>query len=53
MADVKVVKGTLANGAVVSTSEENAARLGAQFTPEGQKARKATAAKADDAKQSE
>lgn len=33
----KLVRGTLANGAVVQTTEENAGRLGAQFTPEGSK----------------
>lgn len=30
----KLVRGTLASGAVVQTTEENAERLGAQFTPE-------------------
>lgn len=35
MADkVKTVRGTIDGGAVVETSEENAARLGARFAPE-------------------
>jgi hypothetical protein len=33
MADVKTVRGTL-HGVTVETSEENAERLGAAFTPE-------------------
>jgi hypothetical protein len=33
MADVRTVRGTL-HGATVETSEENAARLGADFVPE-------------------
>jgi len=36
MADVKIVRGTIA-GVVVETSEENAARLGSDFEPEGSK----------------
>jgi len=41
----KLVRGTLANGAVVQTTEENAERLGAQFTPEKSSAQKATTRK--------
>ena len=43
MADMKVVRGTVA-GATVSTSEENAARLGSAFTPEKAPAKKAAPA---------
>jgi len=45
----KTVRGTFANGAVVQTTEENAARLGAQFTPEGSKstAKKAASSKSE------
>ncbi len=49
MAETKVVKGTLTSGAKVSTSEANAQRLGASFTPEGKTPAKSSA-KADDAK---
>ena len=37
----KTVRGTVA-GAVVETSEENAARLGSAFTPEKASAKKST-----------
>ena len=47
MADVKLVRGTVA-GATVETSEENAERLGALFTPES----KSTAKKASSSKSS-
>lgn len=47
MADVKTVRGTL-HGATVETSEENAARLGSDFTPE----KKAPAKKAASSKSS-
>lgn len=40
----KTVRGTVA-GAVVETSEENAARLGAAFTPEKAPAKKTAAKK--------
>ena len=45
MADVKVVRGTIA-GVTVETSEENAERLGSTFEPE----KKATAKKASSSK---
>jgi len=40
----KTVRGTI-GGATVETSEENAARLGAQFEPESKTPAKKTAAK--------
>lgn len=42
MADVKTVRGTL-HGATVETSEENAARLGADFVPEKKSSAKKSA----------
>ena len=44
MAGVKVVRGTVA-GATVTTSEENAARLGSAFEPEKKAPAKKAAAK--------
>lgn len=38
----KLVKGTLDNGAVVQCTEEDAAVLGARFTPEKSAAKKAS-----------
>lgn len=42
----KTVRGTVA-GAPVETSEENAERLGAQFTPEKASAKKSTSSKSE------
>ena len=42
----KTVRGMVA-GAVVETSEENAERLGAQFTPEKTPAKKAASSKSE------
>jgi hypothetical protein len=44
MADVKTVSGTL-GGAKVTTSEENAERLGSAFEPEKSTAKKSSSSK--------
>ena len=49
MADVKTVRGTI-GGATVETSEENAARLGSAFKPEGKAPAKRAAASKSDSK---
>jgi len=46
MADVKTVRGTLA-GVTVTTSEENAERLGSAFQPEKASAKKPASSKSD------